>query len=97
MTISEAINTALAEGTGIYATLVKVTARSNRGGDILAHTQHTRNLDYESLTYKAMPFEPSRMARNAGTQVDNATITRLIGDLFTRLNLRGGKWAGASD
>jgi uncharacterized phage protein (TIGR02218 family) len=93
MPISADVKASLAQGTGIYKTLVKVT--SVRSSDVLSYALHTRDIVLGGVTYSAMPFEPSKMARNAGTQVDNATITHLLGDLFTRLNLRSGKWSGA--
>jgi uncharacterized phage protein (TIGR02218 family) len=95
MPISTDIKTALEQGTGLYVTLVRLEARAERGGDVLAYTLHTRDVNFEGTDYVAAPFEPSKTSRNSGTQVDNATVTHLLGDLFTRLNLRGGKWSGA--
>jgi uncharacterized phage protein (TIGR02218 family) len=96
MPISPAIKTALENGTGIYGTLVKVTARPEKGGDVLAYALHTRDVVFEGTTYAAAPFEASKLNQTSGVSVDNATITHLLGDLFTRLEIKGGKWAGAS-
>jgi uncharacterized phage protein (TIGR02218 family) len=95
MPISTNIKNGLADGTGIYATLVKVTARTEKGGDVLAYALHTRDVDFEGTTYSAAPFEPSKMSQTAGTSVDNATITHLLNGLFSKLEVKGGKWAGA--
>ncbi len=95
MPISAAIKTALEQGTFIPVTLIRVTAKPSRGGDVMAYALQTRNVVYDGTTFLAMPFEPSKLAQNAGTQVDNATITHLLGDLFSKVNIKGGKWAGA--
>jgi uncharacterized phage protein (TIGR02218 family) len=96
MPISTAIKNALAEGTGIYPTVVKVTATPEKGGDILAYALHTADIDFEGTTYIAAPFEPSKMAQAAGVSVDNSTLTHILADLFTRANIKGGKWSGAT-
>lgn len=95
MPISAEMIALLASGTGVFTTLVRVTAKPALGGDVIAYTIFTRDIVYDSTTFKAMPFEPSKMAQNAGTQADNATVTHVLGDLFSKLNIRGGKWNGA--
>lgn len=95
MPISEAIKTALAEGTGFFVTLIRVTAKESKGGDVIAYCMHTRNIVYDGTTFLAMPFEPSKMSQASGVSVDNATVTHLLGEMFTRLNIQGGKWSGA--
>jgi uncharacterized phage protein (TIGR02218 family) len=93
---SIAIKTGLAEGTGVYKTVVKITALPAKGGDVLAYALHTADIVFEGTTYKGAPFDPSKMSQAAGVSVDNATITHVLGDMFTRLNVKGGKWAGAT-
>lgn len=95
MPISTAIKTALANGTGIYATLVKVKAVPAKGGDELAYALHTRDVVFEGTTYIAAPFEPSKLSQSSGVAVDNATITHVLNGLFSKLEIKGGKWAGA--
>src|SRR3954447_7169508 len=91
MPISVNIKNGLADGTGIYATLVRV----EKGSDSVAYALHPRDVTFESVTYEAAPFEPSKLSQASGISVDNATITHLLGDLFTRQNIKGAKWAGA--
>lgn len=95
MPISEAIKTALAQGTGHFVTVVRVTAKPSRGGDEIAYALHTRDVVYDGTTFIAAPFEPSKMQQTAGTQADNATLNHVLGDLFDKANIKGGKWAGA--
>ncbi len=85
----------LASGTGFFVTLVRVTAKPSKGGDVVAYALHTRDVIYDSSTFKALPFEPSKVEQTSGVSVDNATITHLLGDVFTKGNIKGGKWAGA--
>lgn len=95
MPISTAIKNGLAEGTGVYKTLVKVTALPAKGGTVLAYAMHDSDVTFEGTTYTAAPVEASKMSTAAGVSVDNATFTHILGGLFTRLNVKGGKWSGA--
>lgn len=95
MPISPEMVQSITAGAGVYATLVKVTADASRGGDSVGYALHTRDVTFEGFTYTAAPFEPSKLAQKSGTSVDNATITHLLNDLFTRENIKGGKWRGA--
>ncbi len=85
----------MAAGTANWQTLVRITARPERGGDVLAYALHTRDIVFDSTTFLALPFEPSQVEQVAGTQVDNAAITHLLGGVFNKANIRGAKWAGA--
>jgi hypothetical protein len=87
MPISTAIKNAL---------VVKVTAVPEKGGDVLAYALHTADIVFEGTTYVAAPFEPSKMAQAAGVSVDNSTLTHILADLFSRANIKGGKWSGAT-
>lgn len=95
MPIAEAIKTALAQGTGHFVTVVRVTAKPSRGGEEIAYALHTRDVLYDGTTFQAAPFEPSRMQQTAGTQASNATVSHVLGELFDRANIKGGKWSGA--
>lgn len=96
MPISPAIISALADGTGFFVTLVRVTQTAAKGGGTVAYALHTRDVVFEGITYVAAPFEPSKMSQASGVSVDNATINHILGDLFTRQNIKGGAWAGAT-
>src|SRR5438128_3304070 len=92
MPISTAIKLAAAQGTGIYATLVKVTSVH---GDSVAYALGTRDVTFDGDTYIAAPFEPSQVQRESGVSVDNATISHILSEYFTKLDIKGGKWDGA--
>jgi hypothetical protein len=92
MPLSAEMLTAIADGTGYFITLMKIEAV---GGDIIRLAVHTRDYEYDGESYRVFPFEPSKFQMKAGTEPDNATIKHILGDAFTRLNLVGGKWAGA--
>lgn len=95
MPISTAIKTALAAGTFLPATLIRVTAKASQGGDEVAFALHTRDVVYDGSTFMAAPFEPSKMSQASGTQADNATIDHILADVFSKANIKGRKWDGA--
>jgi len=95
MGISPEMINILARGTGLYTTLVRITALPTRGGDVLAYALGTRKVDFDGSEFVPAPFEPSKMQSTSGTQPTNATITHILEGLITRLNIRGGKWTGA--
>ena len=96
MPISPEMLDLLDKGSSTFTTLIRVTAKPSKGGEVIAYTLHTRDITYDSTLFKVMPFEPSKMQQNAGTQADNATVDHVLGDLYSKLKIRGGKWAGAT-
>lgn len=86
----------LGRGTTQFILLAKVTATADRGGDILRVALHTRDIEFETETYKAVPFKVSEAQVVSGTRVNNATFQTMLADAFNRMNLKGGKWQGAT-
>jgi len=95
MPISPEMVNILARGTGFFVTLVRITALPEKGGDVLAYTLATRDATFDGTDFVAAPFEPSKVQHNAGLQATNATITHVLGESFSRLNIKHRKWAGA--
>ncbi len=76
--------------------MIRVTAKPERGGGVIAFASHTRDIVYDGTTFLARPFEPSKMSQAAGVSVDNAEVTHLLGETFSKIEVQGGKWAGAT-
>jgi len=66
-----------------------MTARS---GIVAAYAAHTRDLLFESVTYKAAPVEPTRSTRKVGLEADGAEISGVFDDIITEAGIVGGQW-----
>ncbi len=94
MALSPEMVTAITSGTLYPVTLLKILATN--GTDVIRVALHTRDYVFLSETYTAFPFEMSKFQLNSGGEPDNATVKHMLEGAFTRLNLIGGKWAGAT-
>lgn len=80
------------KGTAVVCTLVTVVAKD---GTTIAICTHTRNLDYNSLTYLAWPMMPTQFQQTQGLSPDNAEVASAMAEPYSDLKLRGRKWSGA--
>lgn len=85
----------LQRGTTRFIFLVKLEATEENGGDILRLALNTKPIPFEGETYKAMPLEPSEMEALSGMAVDNMTVSTILQNSFSRMNIKGGRWQGA--
>jgi len=86
----------LLPGTTSFVMLVDILATAARGGDRLSLALHTQDIVFGGVTYKARPFEISELEQQSGVNISNATFQTMLADAFTRLNIVGGKWQGAT-
>jgi len=66
-----------------------------RDGAVAAYCNHTRDITFGGVTYKAAPVEPSRTVRKMGLDSDNAEITGVFDDILTEQDVWGGRWRDA--
>lgn len=85
----------LQRGTTRFIFLVKIEATEENGGDTLLLALNTKPITFESEVYKSMPLEPSEMEALSGMAVDNMTVSTILQNSFSRMNIKGGKWQGA--
>jgi uncharacterized phage protein (TIGR02218 family) len=82
----------LQQGVTYLCALWKIEARD---GTVAAYCNHTRDITYESVVYKAAPFEPSRPIRKIGLDVDSAEISGVFDDILTEQDVWAGRWRDA--
>jgi uncharacterized phage protein (TIGR02218 family) len=82
----------LQQGTTYLCELWRITARD---GAVAAYCNHTRDIVYDGVTYKAAPVEPSRPLRKIGLDADAAELSGVFDDTFTERDVWAGRWRDA--
>lgn len=87
---------ALTSGTGYFITLIEIIALPEKGGDAIRLAVNSRDYAFQGDTFAAFPFNTSKFQMKSGVEADNATVKHILQDSFSRINVSGGKWAGAT-
>jgi uncharacterized phage protein (TIGR02218 family) len=66
-----------------------------RDGTVAAYCNHTRNITYNSVTYKATPSEPTRSTRKLGLGGDGAELSGVFDSTITEADVYSGRWRDA--
>lgn len=66
-----------------------------KDGTVAAYCAHTRQLVFDSVTYKVSSVESTRPMEKIGLQPNSVEVTGIFDDIVTRANLEAGKWSGA--
>lgn len=72
--------------------LCEVWVIAASSGAQAAYASHTRDLFFDSRTYKATPIEPARMNRKLGLEPDTTELTGALDDQITEVDIAAGKW-----
>lgn len=86
----------LQKGTTHFCLIGKVTQTEDKGGDSIRFAIHAKEIVFLGEVYKPVPAVVSKFQATAGTEVDNATFQTVLDETLSRLNIKGGKWQGAS-
>lgn len=86
----------LQKGTTHFCLIGKVTQTADKGGDSIRFAIHGSDVIFGGEQYKPVPATVSKFQATSGTEVDNATFQTVLDDALSRLNIKGGKWQGAS-
>jgi uncharacterized phage protein (TIGR02218 family) len=92
MPVSPEIKARVANSPLALVMLWKVAARD---GTTVRVCNWDSDIEFESETYTAMPFEPTEIQTSSGLQPADAEMTIPLVDPFTSVNILGGKWRGA--
>jgi uncharacterized phage protein (TIGR02218 family) len=75
--------------------MCKIWKIVSRDGRIAAYANHTRDLVFGSVTYKAGPAESSLVTRKIGLDPDGAELVGPYDDMVTEGDIYGDVWADA--
>lgn len=75
--------------------LVEVWKIEARDGLVAAYCNHTRDIVFDGVTYKASPAEPSRTVRKLGLDADNAELSGVFDSVLTEQDVWGRRWRDA--
>lgn len=65
-------------------------------GLVAAFAAHTRDLVFESVTYKAAPVEPTRFSETLGLeQANHVELFGVLDEVITESDIQGGRWKNA--
>lgn len=67
-----------------------------RDGTVARYASHSRDLVYDSNTYKATPNEPSTSVMQIGLEADTSEMIGVFDDIVTNADRRAGKWGRAA-
>lgn len=82
----------LQQGTTYLCELWKIEARD---GTVAAYCNHTRDLTFNGVTYKASPAEPTRAVRKIGLDADSSEIAGVFDSVLTEEDVWAGRWRDA--
>lgn len=68
---------------------------TSRDGQVAAYANHTRDLIYDGVTYKASPAEPTRTTRKINLEPDSAELQGVFDGVVTETDLYAGRWRDA--
>lgn len=75
--------------------LVEIWKIEARDGTVAAYANHTRDLVFNSVTYKATPAEPTRTTRKMGLDSDGAELSGVFDSIITEPDVWAGRWRDA--
>lgn len=85
----------LAHLAGSPTFLCELWAITARDGTVAAYANHTRDILYNSVTYKATPGEPSRPTRKLGLDADSWDVSGVFDSILTEQDVYSGRWKDA--
>lgn len=93
MPVSAALKDRLASNVTFLCQVWTMTATDST---VAAYAAHTRDISFESVTYKAAPVEPTRFTQTLGlAKANHVELFGVFDDIVTEEDIQGGRWKNA--
>lgn len=93
MTVDATMISHLAQNVTFLVPIWKITATDTT---LAAYAAHTRDLVFNSVTYKATPVEPTSFTQTLGVhEANHVELFGVFDDTITEADIQGGRWKNA--